>query len=855
MLLTAFQPLLGLLTLSEPPISEAEWWFFAGLSAFLVVFAGLMSGLTLGLMSLSPVDLEVLVQSGTADEQRQAAAIIPVVEKQHELLVTLLLCNAVAMEPVDLEVLVQSGTADEQRQAAAIIPVVEKQHELLVTLLLCNAVAMEALPVFLDRLVPPAVAIALSVSFVLLFGEVIPQAVCSRYGLAVGANLIPLVRCLMLLCWPIAFPIAKVLDYLLAPAAQGTEVWWGASRQRDMGHDDPPTHTTSTPPLPPPTPSPQVLDYLLGHDDPLFRRQQLKALVSIHGAEVRWGASSCRGGMGGELTHSDVWDAGMGGELTRSETTIISGALDLTQKTAEEAMTPIESTFSLSVNSRLDWDTMGRILARGHSRVPVYRGHPSNIIGVLLTKTLLTVRPEDETPVSSISIRRVPRMAASLPLYSVLNEFQKGSSHMAVVVKKKTPPPPTHASLAAAAAAAAAAAGGGSAGAAGGGMGAVQAGEVQVGQADVLTISMPTSTSESSQHALFNDPTYCETHSQGGNSRRNSEDLHEHGYGYGGGYEYGSGNAYGTPPPVLLAAETAALATGGSSAAAAFAAAAASAGYEHTHWVAGAPGAAAGFEHTHAPAVAEAGLGLIHTEAHAPKRVQWQEHPGMPLAGLSVGAVSRTHAAGAAGGAVGAAAAGGLTGGGAGGWAGCGAGGAAAGGAGEEESIDVVYTTKERKARAGRREGHGGSGRAEGQRREQEREGAVGGWRWERRDETEEVVGIITLEDVIEELLQEEIVDETDEYIDVHRRIRVAAKVGLNIMPRRVPSSSRMLANSSHNLQGLVRPDTRSNPPDVNSAYAAAAAADFSALSRTPPGGAMSAPTDSGITQPLLERT
>ncbi|CAI5500431.1 unnamed protein product [Closterium sp. Naga37s-1] len=602
-----------------------------------------------------------------------------------------------SLSPVDLEVLVQSGTADEQRQAAAIIPVVEKQHELLVTLLLCNAVAMEALPVFLDRLVPPAVAIALSVSFVLLFGEVIPQAVCSRYGLAVGANLIPLVRCLMLLCWPIAFPIAKVLDYLL------------------------------------------------GHDDPLFRRQQLKALVSIHGAE-----------------------AGMGGELTRSETTIISGALDLTQKTAEEAMTPIESTFSLSVNSRLDWDTMGRILARGHSRVPVYRGHPSNIIGVLLTKTLLTVRPEDETPVSSISIRRVPRMAASLPLYSVLNEFQKGSSHMAVVVKKKTPPPPTHASLAAAAAAAAAAAGGGSAGAAGGGMGAVQAGEVQVGQADVLTISMPTSTSESSQHALFNDPTYCETHSQGGNSRRNSEDLHEHGYGYGGGYEYGSGNAYGygrsqnsqqqeprtpppqghaqgtvfrgastgdsplqrsltpppghyhqhpheshhqqqhyrferprTPPPVLLAAETAALATGGSSAAAAFAAAAASAGYEHTHGVAGAPGAAAGFEHTHAPAVAEAGLGLIHTEAHAPKRVQWQEHPGMPRAGLSVGAASgtraglsvgaasRTHAAGAAGGAVGAAAAGGLTGGGAGGWAGCGAGGAAAGGAGEEESIDL----------------------------------------------------------------------------------------------------------------------------------------------------------------------
>lgn len=31
----------------------------------------------------------------------------------------------------------------------------------------------------------------------------------------------------------------------------------------------------------------QILDYLLGHDDSaLFRRAQLKALVSIHGKEV-----------------------------------------------------------------------------------------------------------------------------------------------------------------------------------------------------------------------------------------------------------------------------------------------------------------------------------------------------------------------------------------------------------------------------------------------------------------------------------------------------------------------------------------------------------------------------------------
>ncbi|KAL0371337.1 UNVERIFIED_CONTAM: DUF21 domain-containing protein [Sesamum angustifolium] len=296
------------------------WWFvYASVSCFLVLFAGIMSGLTLGLMSLGLVELEILQRSGTSTEKKQAAIILPVVQKQ---------------------------------------------HQLLVTLLLCNAAAMEALPIYLDKLFHPVVAVILSVTFILAFGEIIPQAVCSRYGLAVGANCVWLVRILMIVCYPIAYPIGKILDCVL------------------------------------------------GHNDALFRRPQLKALVSIHSQE-----------------------AGKGGELTHDEATIISGALDLTEKTAEEAMTPIESTFSLDVNSKLDWEAIGKILARGHSRIPVYSGNPKNIIGLLLVKSLLTVRAETETPVSAVSIRRMPRVPADMPLYDILNEFQKGSSHMAAVVK------------------------------------------------------------------------------------------------------------------------------------------------------------------------------------------------------------------------------------------------------------------------------------------------------------------------------------------------------------------------------------------------------------------------------------
>ncbi|KAI5054311.1 hypothetical protein GOP47_0030796, partial [Adiantum capillus-veneris] len=81
-------------------------------------------------------------------------------------------------------------------------------------------------------------------------------------------------------------------------------------------------------------------------------------------------------------------------------------------------------------------EALGRILATGHSRVPVYSGNPKNITGLLLVKSLLTVRAEAETPVSAVSIRRIPRVPADTPLYDILNEFQKGQSHMAAVVRQ-----------------------------------------------------------------------------------------------------------------------------------------------------------------------------------------------------------------------------------------------------------------------------------------------------------------------------------------------------------------------------------------------------------------------------------
>ncbi|XP_022897771.1 DUF21 domain-containing protein At2g14520-like [Olea europaea var. sylvestris] len=105
---------------------QTEFFIHILVIVLLVAFAGMMSGLTLGLMSLSLVDLEVLAKSGTPKDKKYAAKILPVVKNQH-----LLLC----------------------------------------TLLICNAAAMEALPIFLDGLITAWGAILISVTLILLFGE------------------------------------------------------------------------------------------------------------------------------------------------------------------------------------------------------------------------------------------------------------------------------------------------------------------------------------------------------------------------------------------------------------------------------------------------------------------------------------------------------------------------------------------------------------------------------------------------------------------------------------------------------------------------------------------------------------
>ena len=61
-----------------------------------------------------------------------------------------------------------------------------------------------------------------------------------------------------------------------------------------------------------------------------------------------------------------------GGDLRTDTVTIIGATLDLQDKTVRQAMTPMDRVFMLHIDAKLDYDTLRRICATGHSRIPVY---------------------------------------------------------------------------------------------------------------------------------------------------------------------------------------------------------------------------------------------------------------------------------------------------------------------------------------------------------------------------------------------------------------------------------------------------------------------------------------------------
>ena len=176
-------------------------WMMIILLVILLILSGLFSGLNLGLMSLDQTELKIVMNTGTAREKSYAKVgqyLNPYIEG------------------CDLQ---------------TIIPIRGMGNFLLCSILLGNVLVNNSLTILLDSLTGGGgtVAVICATLGIVVFGEIIPQSICSRHGLAVGAKTIWLTKFFMFITSPLSFPISKVLDMIL-----GSEIGTVYNKERLM---------------------------------------------------------------------------------------------------------------------------------------------------------------------------------------------------------------------------------------------------------------------------------------------------------------------------------------------------------------------------------------------------------------------------------------------------------------------------------------------------------------------------------------------------------------------------------------------------------------------------------------------
>jgi metal transporter CNNM len=100
-------------------------------------------------------------------------------------------------------------------RAKKIYAVRKQGNLLLVTLLVGNVASISSLSIVLNSVFSGVVAGVTTTALTTVFGEILPQALFTRYSMTLGSRLIWFVRGCMLILWPVAAPLAWMLDKTL----------------------------------------------------------------------------------------------------------------------------------------------------------------------------------------------------------------------------------------------------------------------------------------------------------------------------------------------------------------------------------------------------------------------------------------------------------------------------------------------------------------------------------------------------------------------------------------------------------------------------------------------------------------
>ncbi|KAG9392688.1 DUF21-domain-containing protein [Carpediemonas membranifera] len=265
-----------------------------------------------------------------------------------------------------LKVLIDAGKDKQKKAAKVVLPLRKRGNLLLCTLLLSNVLVNAVLAVISARLFGDGIGTLIATALITLFGEIIPQAICNRYGLYVGAVATPAVWICLICLLPITLPLALCLNFLL-----GEEI------------------------------------------GTVYSRSELKQLLDYH-----------------STLPSKTSD------FTAPEVKMLSSAIDFQAKTVSMVMTQLKDVFMMSIDSVLDTRTMCQLMETGHSRIPVYSGARTNIVGIIVVKDLIILSPEHAIPLRNLMgiIGRTPiETHSDERLTELMNTFKSGQAHIAVV--------------------------------------------------------------------------------------------------------------------------------------------------------------------------------------------------------------------------------------------------------------------------------------------------------------------------------------------------------------------------------------------------------------------------------------
>ena len=95
-------------------------------------------------------------------------------------------------------------------------------------------------------------------------------------------------------------------------------------------------------------------------------------------------------------------------------------------------MTPRTVIYTLNISAVLDDKLLKQVQSKGFTRIPVYKDRTDNIVGVLYTKDLISIKP-------GVTIEKVYRkdklltVSPDINLDELLNNFVQARTHIACV--------------------------------------------------------------------------------------------------------------------------------------------------------------------------------------------------------------------------------------------------------------------------------------------------------------------------------------------------------------------------------------------------------------------------------------